>query len=481
MKKTKIICTIGPISESEEKIEELIKSGMDIARLNLSYNTHNYHQKIIKRIRKIAEKLNKPISIIADLQGPKLRLGNFLEKILIQPETSVILGFHFEKIDKKTFKIPIIYPNLYKYIKIKDKIILGDNQIELEVKDIKNQEIVSSSLNQGFIFSNMGFNISSNSFKITLPTKKDIKDIKFSIENDLDFIALSFITSEKDLIFLKKIINKYQNKKNFSPIKIIAKIEKEKAVKNIDKIINEADAIMIARGDLGIELPIEKVPLIQKTIIQKCLNSSKAVIVATQMLSSMQNKPSPTRAEVSDIANAVIDRADALMLSEETTIGIYPIKTVKTMTKIIVQTEKFEDEQFFNKLTLDKEEDLMSLDDSLIFSLNLISQKIKAKLIFIISQTGYTGRIISRFRLNTPLFVFTCQKKISRQLNLNWGLFPLTTSNENLCNLPEKIKEDTINDFLNRGILKKGDFILIVGRKDRKYKGSIDWIEIKHV
>jgi pyruvate kinase len=484
MKKTKIICTIGPSSDSEKKVKELIKNGMDVARLNLSHNNHTYHQGVIKKIRKIAEKLDKPIPIIADLQGPKLRLGSFPEKILVKPQIFIILSSSYEKIDNKSIKIPIIYSNLYKYIQVKDKIILGDNQIELEVQDIKkNKEIICLSLNEGFIFSNMGFNISSDiSFKIPILTKKDIRDIKFSVENDIDFIALSFVVSEKNLITLKNLINKYQNKNNFNSIKIIAKIEREAAVKNIDKIINQSDVIMIARGDLGVELPIEKVPLIQKTIIQKCLNCSKPVIVATQMLSSMQNKPSPTRAEASDIANAVIDQADALMLSEETAVGIYPIKAVRIMNRIIVQTEKFEDEQFFKKLTLNKEEDqLISADDSLIFSLNLISQKIKAKLILIISLTGYTGRIISHFRLNIPLFVFTCKKKIARQLNLNWGLFPLTISNKNLCSLSEKIQQNTINYFLKKRILKKKDIILIAGRKDRQYLSSIDWIEIKHI
>lgn len=482
MKKTKIICTIGPACDSKKKIEELIKNGMDVTRLNLSYNTHAYHHGLIKKIRRIAEKLDKPISIIADLQGPKLRLGSFPQKVMIKPQSVIILGSSYKKIDKKTIKIPIAYSNLYKQIQIKDKIILGDNQIELQVQDITNQEIVCLSVDEGFISSNMGFNLPNSSFTIPVPTEKDIKDIKFSIENGLDFIALSFITSEKDLIVVKNIIDKYQNKQEVEPIKVIAKIERGAAVRNIDKIITEADVVMIARGDLGIELPIEKVPLIQKTIIQKCLHQAKPVIVATQMLSSMQNKSSPTRAETSDIANAVIDQADALMLSEETAIGKYPIKAVKIMAKIIVQTEKFEEGQFLHKLRLDIKQQQMSIDDSLIFGVNLIAQTVKAKLILVISLSGYTGRIISHFRPQVPLFVFTCSKKISRQLNLNWGLFPLTTSNGNLCTLPEKIKQDTINDFLKKGILQQGDIILMVGRKERQYlDSSIDWLEIKHI
>lgn len=482
MKKTKIICTIGPACDSEEKIEELIKSGMDVARLNLSHRNHSYHQETINRIRKISEKLDKLIAIIADLQGPKLRLGSFLEKILIKSYSTVILGANYEKINNKTIKVPVSYSNLYKHIKIKDKIILGDNQIELEVQEIKNKEIICSSLDEGFVSSNMGFNISNNSFKVPTPTKKDIKDIKFSVKNNVDFIALSFVTSEKDLIVFKKIIKKEQGKKELEPIKIIAKIERGMAVENIDKIINETDVIMIARGDLGIEMPIEKVPLIQKIIIQKCLVQAKPVIVATQMLSSMENKSSPTRAETSDVANAVIDQADALMLSEETAIGKYPIKAVRIMVKIINQAEKFEEEHFLKKLTLRSEEkQIMSVDDSVIFGLNLISQKIKAKLILVVSLTGYTGRIVSRFRLKIPLFVFTCSERIARQLNLNWGLFPLTTSKDNLCGLIEKNKKDAIDDFLRKGILKKGDVILIVGRNDRQYLNSIDWIEIKHV
>lgn len=381
MKKTKIICTIGPASDQEERLEELIKNGMDIARLNLSHNTQNYHQETIKKIRKIAEKLDKPIAIITDLQGPK-----------------------------------------------------------------------------------------HSSVKVPLLTKKDMEDIKFGLKNNVDFIGLSFTTSEKDIINLRKIIKQ--------DAKIIAKIETRAAVQNIDKIIKEADGIMIARGDLGVELPIEDVPLIQKTIIQKCLNQAKPVIVATQMLASMENNPLPTRAEASDIANAVMDQADALMLSEETAIGKYPLKSLKTMVRIITQTENFEDEKFFEKLKLDK---LTSIDDSLIFSLNLISQKIKAKLILVISLSGYSGRIISRFRPKIPLFVFTCGKKISRQLNLHWGLFPLMTSDENLCQLPEKIQEETIVSFLKNKILKKNDVILVVGRKDRRHLSSLDWIEIKHI
>ena len=483
MKKTKIICTIGPACDTQGKIQELIKNGLDAARLNLSYNTHNYHQQLIQKIRTSAKQLNKPISIIADLQGPKVRLGNFPEKVFIKSQSIVFLGSSYEQINNKSIKIPITYPNLYQYVQNKDKIFIGDHQIELEVQEVNNKEIKCLALNEGVIFANMGIGIPNTHLQVQIPTEKDIRDIKFSIENDVDFIALSFVSSDKDLIALKETIGRYQSKNQAieNPIKIIAKIEKLMAVENIDKIIRAADAIMIARGDLGTEVPVEKIPLIQKMIIQKCLKQAKPVIVATQMLSSMQDRSLPTRAEVSDIANAVIDQADALMLSEETSIGKYPIKSIKVMNKIIIQTEKFEDKQIDFRQILSSEKKEMGIDDSLIFSLNLIAQTTKAKLILVISLSGYTGRIISRFRLKVPLFVFTCREKIAKQLNLNWGLFPLDISDNNLCNTVEKIEKDTINDFLNKKILKKGDVILVIGRKDRQYLSSIDWIEIRHI
>lgn len=481
MKKTKIICTIGPSCDSEEQIKGLIEKGMDIARLNLSHNTHAYHEGAINKIRKVAEEMDKPVAIIIDLQGPKLRLASLDEKITINARSTIVLSSSYTKISDDFIKIPLLYTDLYKYVKIKDRIILGDNQVELVVQEIQGKDIICLSLEQGILRSGMGVNVSNNDFVLPSPTKKDLIDIKFAVANNVDFIALSFVMSHKDLISLRRIIQEEQGKDSYEQIKIIAKIEKEIAVKNIDRIIDESDAIMIARGDLGIEMPIEQVPLIQKSIIKKCVNKAKPVIVATQMLLSMKDKLSPTRAEVSDIANAVIDQADALMLSEETSIGKHPQRAIKVMSEIIVHTEKFEDDQFFNRLPLNEEKRDMSIDDSLIFSLNLISQKIKAKLMLVISLSGYTGRVVSKFRLKFPVFVFTCNKKIARQLNLHWGLFPLASSNEELCNPSKDIKLETIEHLLKSKVLKKGDTILIAGRKNREHLNSFDWIEIEHI
>lgn len=326
-KNTKIICTIGPSCWDEETMEKLALAGMDMARLNFSHGNHVEKGRKIDSIRKISKKLNKPLAIIADLQGPKLRLGSIKESILEQGQ---IIQISADPIDEE---IPIQF-DVSPYLKKGQRILLNDGLIEVKVLEIKGRTVVGEVQNQGLISSNKGVNVPDTNLAILAVTEKDFKDAEFALKKKVDFIALSFVQSAKDLEKISKLIKKYHVQ-----TKIIAKLEKPQAIVNLEEIVKAADSIMVARGDLGIETEIAKVPLLQKRIIKMSHKYFKPVIVATQMLESMTHNPRPTRAEVSDVATAVFDKADAVMLSAETATGKYPVEAVKMMASIIQSVE----------------------------------------------------------------------------------------------------------------------------------------------
>lgn len=328
MNKTKIICTLGPASQSVKTLTEMVKAGMNVARLNFSHGDHENHALLIKNIRAVAKKLNTTITIIQDLHGPKIRVLEMAKPLDVKVGQTVVIGRDFDlDVDVK------------KSIRSKQKILIEDGLIELEVQKISRGKIFCLALSAGKIQSHKGVNLPRARLKIPILGEKDIADLKFGLRLDVDYVALSFVRHRRDVQKLRELIEKY-NPRNLQLPKILAKIEKPEAVKNFDGILKEADAIMVARGDLGVEMPENEVPIIQKSIIQKCLKAAKPVIVATQMLDSMIKNPRPTRAEVSDVANAVIDQADCVMLSGESAFGRYPIKAVSEMAKIIATTEK---------------------------------------------------------------------------------------------------------------------------------------------
>ncbi|MDP1890707.1 MAG: pyruvate kinase, partial [Gemmatimonadaceae bacterium] len=331
-KRTKIVCTIGPVSEKPAILQKMIKAGMNVARLNFSHGTHAWHGKVIKIIRKIAKELGTPVGIIADLQGPRIRVGELpTTGVKLTPKEKVTLTTNLKN---EKNKIPITYTDLHKDLASGNRILLDEGLLELKVLKISGRDILCEVVVGGVLTSHKGINLPDSSVNLPPLTEKDKDDLEFVVKEDVDWVALSFVSRASEIYDLRYLIRALEKKLKLSkaaPIKIIAKIEKHEAVKNLDEILEAVDGIMIARGDLGIETPPEDVPLWQKKIIDKCLTVAKPVIVATQMLDSMIRKPRPTRAEVSDVANAVIDHADAVMLSGETASGLYPLESVEMM------------------------------------------------------------------------------------------------------------------------------------------------------
>lgn len=327
MKRTKIICTIGPASENSKILTKMIQNGMDIARLNFSHGTYTNHKLLIKNIRIVAKKMHKKVEILQDLQGPKIRIGELKKPVTIKKNQAVVIGKNFDL----DFDISTT-------VKKGDRILIEDGLMEIKVTGVKGKLITCKVINGGKVQSHKGVNLPDSKVKFPIITEKDIADLQFGLKNGVDYVALSFVGSDKDIIQMKKLIKKYLSTGKKKPL-IVAKIERRDGVKNFNKILKQTDVVMVARGDLGVEMPDWDVPVMQKDIIAKCRKARKPVIVATQMLDSMIRNPRPTRAEVSDVANAVIDRADAVMLSGESASGKYPVEAVMEMRRIIEDTE----------------------------------------------------------------------------------------------------------------------------------------------
>jgi len=476
-KRTKIVCTIGPASDKQEVLESMFKAGMNVCRQNFSHGTHAYHRKLFKRIHAAAKKVGEPAAIIGDLQGPKVRVGEM-------PEGGVKLKIG-EKITLSTsatkYKgdvIPVTYKDLHKDVSKGDIILLDDGLLELKVFSVSGTKINTEVKVGGPLTSHKGINLPTATLSVPAITAKDKEDVKLAVSMGVDYVALSFVKSAKDIYDLRymiKDLEKKANKKTDDPIKIIAKIEKHEAIKDIDEIIEATDGIMVARGDLGIETPAEEVPLVQKRIIEKCLNAAKPVIVATQMLESMTKKPRPTRAEVSDVANAVIDHTDAVMLSAETATGAYPRKTVETMAKIISETEESHYDDMIFKGYLKK---LQPIDEAISRSAQLLATGVGAKLILTASMSGNAGRLVSRYRPELPIFVTTDDSRVMRQLNLSWAVRPFLLPQ---CRSIEELVDRSIGFLKKNKFTKKGNKIIVIAGEPVGRSGRLNLVEIREV
>ena len=481
MKRTKIVCTIGPSSNTEKVLTQMIKAGMNVARLNFSHGIYADHKRMINLIRKISKKLDQPITILQDLQGPRIRVGAVRDSgIVLQPGEKIILTsdqkYKWHK--DQPNKIPVTYANMHLDVKKGEKILLVDGLIQLNVLKINGKNIDCQVKLPGLINSHKGINLPETKLSIPTITDKDKKDLEFGIKNNVDMVALSFVRTEKDVKDLKNLIKKFEKRyqgKKALPTQIIVKIEKPEAVKNFNKILTITDGVMVARGDLGIEMPASKVPLVQKTIIDKCINTAKPVIVATQMLESMITNPRPTRAEVSDVANAVIDHTDAVMLSGETANGKYPVEAIETMAKIAEKTEqsKYNDLEFRQIF-----KGQLKTDDAISSSANLLAKNLKAKAILVSTITGYTGRIISRYRPELPIFVPTNTDKVRRQLNLNWGIIPFVLPK---CKTIEELTDKALAYIKKKSWVKNKDKIIIVSGFPLGKSGTVNWIKIHEI
>lgn len=418
------MATIGPVSEKKVTIRQMMTAGLNAARLNFSHNVHRHHLMLIKNIRQAAKELRLTVAIIGDLQGPRIRIGDVGEGIKVVKNQEVVLIYSLKK-DRQPAKpavIPIHYENLYRDLKKGERILIEDGLIELKVAKIIGRKIHCSVVVPGTIKTHKGMNFPQSRLRAKALTAKDLSDLDFAVKNGVDFVALSFVKDEKDISDLRKKIVRLEKKYKLGPAatKIVAKIERREAVKNFERILKAADAVMVARGDLGIELPFEEVPLIQKKIIARANFAGKPVIVATQMLDSMIRNPLPTRAEVSDVANAVLDGADAIMLSGESATGLYPLQAVKVMKKIADQVEPTE-----FKIQQDLEHKIKrikSFAEFIAFSVQDNAEKIGAKAIICLTKTGEMVRMIVRYKSKVPLLAFSPFKKIANQLALSWGV-----------------------------------------------------------
>jgi pyruvate kinase len=452
--RTKIVATVGPACDTYEKLLDLVKAGVNVFRLNFSHGSHEDKTRIIDHIRNINSTEPYNIAILGDLQGPKLRVGE-IENNALPIVVGDILTFTNEKLVGNLERIYVSYPNLAGDVKLGNKIMIDDGKLEVVVVDInKNGDVKVEVTLGGILSSKKGINLPDTKVSLPALTEKDLEDLEFIIEQQLDWVALSFVRNVKDIVILRSKLDEKKSK-----TKIIAKIEKPEAVANIRDIIVESDAIMIARGDLGVEMPVEKVPMIQKDIIRKCLHRAKPVIVATQMMESMMERVKPNRSETTDVANAVLEGADAVMLSGETAAGNHPTLVVETMRKIIAEVEK---EYRYNR-----EEDLKPqahspsfISDAVCYNACKIARDVNAEALIGMTQSGYTAFMLSSYRPKSPMFIFSKEKTLINQLSLSWGVRAFYYSEEESL---DDIIDDQISILKERGFIKTGDIVVNTG------------------
>ncbi|SET20285.1 pyruvate kinase [Anaerobranca gottschalkii] len=450
MRRTKIVCTIGPASESPEMLKKLILAGMNVARLNFSHGDYEEHGKRIATIRQVAKELNKNVAILLDTKGPEIRVKKFAQG-KIQLNEGDIFTLTTEDILGDQTKVAITYEGLPKDVKKGDRILLDDGLIALEVLETTNTDIKCKVLNGGPLSDKKGVNVPGVSVSLPAMSEKDLNDIKFGIEQGVDFIAASFIRKASDVLAIRRVLEE-----NNSDIHIISKIENQEGLDNLDEILKVSDGLMVARGDLGVEIPVEEVPLAQKLMIEKCNKAGKPVITATQMLDSMIRNPRPTRAEASDVANAIFDGTDAIMLSGETAAGKYPEEAVKTMAQIAERAEQaVRYEEILGKKTFTPK---ASITDSISSATCNTAQSLGASAIITSTQSGFTAKMVSKYRPKCPIIAVTPDERVVRKLVLSWGVFPVL--GQQTDNTDDMIAE-AIRTSLEQGYIKDGDLVVI--------------------
>ncbi len=453
--RTKIVATVGPACDTYEKLLELVKAGVNVFRLNFSHGSHEDKSRIIEHIRKINSTEPFNIAILGDLQGPKLRVGE-IEGGSIEVKEGDILTFTNQKVVGNKDRIYVSYPNLHADVIIGNTIMIDDGKLEVKVTGVeKNNDVKVQVTLGGLLSSKKGINLPDTKISLPALTEKDLVDLEFIIAQKLDWVALSFVRHVKDIEILRTKLNEKNSKS-----KIIAKIEKPEALSNIREIILESDGIMVARGDLGVELPIEQVPLIQKQLIRKCLHRAKPVIVATQMMESMIDRTKPNRSEITDVANAVLEGADAVMLSAETAAGNYPTLVVETMRKIIMEVEKTD-------YNYNREDELVPqphspsfLSDAICYNACKLAKDTNADALVGMTQTGYTGFMLSSYRPKSPLYIFSKEKTLINQLSLSWGVRAFHYGEEESV---DEILGDQVAILKERGFIKSGDVVVSTG------------------
>lgn len=473
MHRTKIVCTIGPASHTEEKLVALVEAGMDVCRLNFSHGTHEDHAALIALIRRVAKATGEPLAILQDLQGPKIRVGILPEagvelvvgnEVIFTSETAAVLP-----------RISVSYPRLHVDVRVGEKIALDDGLRAVEVVRVEGKDVICRVVTGGVLTSHKGMNLPDSHLVVSALSSKDREDVAFGVSQGVDWIALSFVRSPEDLQELKNLIAEEQRKAGDAESRIltIAKIEKPEAVAQIDGILAEADGIMVARGDLGIEVPAEKVPVIQKDIIKKCLLAGKPCIVATQMLDSMIHAPRATRAEVSDVANAVMDHADATMLSGETASGDHPIEAVATMAAVIREAEMsaYDDLPSSVRIQEDAQGGLSNIGE-------ILSRAPEATAVVVATISGRTARWVSRYRPEMPIYAATIQERVMRQLNLSWGIRGMTVTD---ALTRHDVLEQAIERLKDGGLLASGGTFVVCAGESMGVRGHVNVAEVRSV
>lgn len=471
MKKTKIVCTIGPSSDSYEVLKALVNEGMNVARLNFSHGTHPEHKKRIDTIKKLRDDLDEPIAIMLDTKGPEIRIKTFKDG-MIRIEQGQDFTLTSEDIEGDETRVSVTYKDIAKDLKADDRVLIDDGLVEFTVISVDENNVYMRAVNSGELCNRKGVNLPS--VKVNLPTltEKDIEDLIFGIENDVDFIAASFIRSAKDVLEIRKVLESNGGE----DIKIISKIENLEGVQNIDEIIEVSDGIMVARGDMGVELDEEDIPLVQKDIIRKCNLKGKFVITATQMLDSMIRNPRPTRAEVTDVANAILDGSSAIMLSGETAAGTYPVKACEMMRKIAVKIEDSLDYKIIVDSTNDEHE--INITNSIAKATREVALDLDAKVIIAATTSGLTARNISKFKPKSPIIAATTNEKVRRQLAIEWGVYPIRAT---LASSIDDLFYESINILKNIKFVKEGELVILTAGMPLGKAGSTNIMMVKTV
>ncbi len=470
MKRTKIVATIGPASSGKEVLKEMILAGVDVCRLNFSHGSYEDHQAVINAVRKIDAELGTHTALLADLQGPKLRVGEMQDGgVMLEKGKELIITT--KQCIGNAHQVYMTYEDFPSDVKPGEKVLMDDGKLELEVVSTNGKDhVVTRVLQGGKLSSKKGVNLPNTSISLPSLTEKDLADLEFILEQPIDWIGLSFVRSARDIIELRHLILRAGKSH-----KLVAKIEKPEALEDIDSIIRETDAIMVARGDLGVEIPLQNVPLIQKDLVQRCLKHAKPIIIATQMMESMIESSSPTRAEVNDVANAVLDGADAVMLSGETSVGKHPVHVINTMKKIVEQIETAE--QIYFRETEPEKNHERYISDSICYNAARLAKRVDAKAIVTMTHSGYTAFKISSQRPRSMIFVFTANRKILSRLSLVWGV---------KCFYYDKMvsTDHTVADskymLRKHGYIHDGDLIINVASMPIEERGQSNMLKLSY-
>lgn len=461
MRRTKIVCTIGPATSSEERLEQLMRVGMNVARINFSHGTHDEHAQAIERIRSVSARLGCPVAILQDLQGPKIRTGRLQDgqAVLLKDDAEVTITTRPVSGDAQT--IATTYEPLPQDVKVGDRILLEDGLLELCVVGYDDSDVRCRVVHGGLLKEHQGINLPGVAVSAPALTEKDREDLKFGVMHDVDYVALSFVRKPEDVLEAKHLIRQFQaeldeqtGKKSQVTIPLIAKLEKPEAISRLEEILNVVDGVMVARGDLGVEMAPEKVPLIQKRIISKCNDYGLPVITATQMLESMISNPRPTRAEASDVANAILDGTDAVMLSGETAVGAYPIEAVEMMVRIALETEAG------NRTALQPQCRRLTQAHAVSHAARALSEETSVQSIVVFTRSGTSAHLISKDRPRTAILAYTPSERVYRQLALWWGVWPHRiemrgTTEELIAVTEQRLREDKL--------VKRGEHVVIMG------------------